>query len=124
MRDTCKFVELPRAVPQDKPIVAAEGGIRSWLFRDGNAAGAAQDPELAAALKALAEFDQKNAALQVAEAKNDVARFHVGRVPLLRAVVTAAGSNPDTQRIYNKQIVESLASAYQTGVYPDGRKLL
>ena len=122
--DTWKFVELPRAVPPDKPIVAAEGGIRSWLFRDGNAAGAAQDPELNAALKALADYDQKNAPLQVAEGKNDVARFHVGRIPLLRAVVKAAGNNAETQLIYNKQIVESLAAAYQTGVYPDGLKLL
>ena len=122
--DTWKFVELPRAAPPDKPIVAAEGGIRSWLFRDGNVAGAAQDPELNAALKALADYDQKNAPLQVAEAKNDVARFHVGRIPLLRAVVKAAGTNAETQLIYNKQVVESLATAYQTGVYPDGLKLL
>ncbi len=122
--DTWKFVELPRAAPPDKPIVAAEGGIRSWLFRDGNAAGAAQDPELNAALKVLADFDQKNASLQVAEVKNDVARFHVGRVPLLRAVVRTAGNNAETQLIYNKQIVESLAAAYQTGVYPEGLKLL
>ena len=68
--DTWKFVELPRAVAPDKPIVAAEGGIRSWLFRDGNAAGAAQDPEVERRAEgARPTYDQKNAQLQVAEAR-------------------------------------------------------
>ncbi len=112
-----KFVELPRAVDASKPVVASEGGLRSWLYR-GESAGAApaSNPKLEAALKELAQYD--NAAPNLSVAK-EVAQFHVGRIPLLRAVVKAA-QNPDEQLVYDKQIVDSLAAAYQTGLYPKG----
>jgi hypothetical protein len=55
--DVWKFVELPRAIAPDKPVVAAlEGGIRSWIFRGqvGGGAAGASSPEVDAALKELA----------------------------------------------------------------------
>jgi thiol-disulfide isomerase/thioredoxin len=112
-----KFVELPRAVDASKPVVASEGGLRSWLYRGEAAAGApASDPKLEAALKELAQYDGQAPNLNVAK---EVAQFHVGRIPLLRNVVKAA-QNPDEQLVYDKQIVDSLAAAYQTGLYPKG----
>jgi thiol-disulfide isomerase/thioredoxin len=112
-----KFVELPRAVDASKPVVASEGGLRSWLYRGEASPGApASDPKLEAALKELAQYDNQAPNLAVAK---EVAQFHVGRIPLLRAVVKAA-QNPDEQIVYDKQIVDSLAAAYQTGLYPKG----
>ena len=49
--------------------------------------------------------------------KKDVAQFHVGRIPLLNAIVKVAKDAED-QLSYNKQIVDSLVAAYQTGSYP------
>ncbi|SIO65291.1 Glutathione peroxidase, house-cleaning role in reducing lipid peroxides [Singulisphaera sp. GP187] len=114
--DVWKFVELPRAVDPTKPLVASEGGIRSSLFQEqGNTPGV-QDPEVEAAMKALATYDEANAS---AESKTALAQFHRGRIPLLQAVVKVAKS-PDDQLIYNKQIVDSLAAAYQTGLFAPG----
>ena len=55
--------------------------------------------------------------------KRDVARFHVGRVPLLSAIVKAA-KDPEDQVSYKKQIVDSLVAAYQTGAYSKARGVL
>jgi thiol-disulfide isomerase/thioredoxin len=52
-----------------------------------------------------------------------LAQFHRDRIRLLRAVVKVA-KNPDDALTYNKQIVDSLAAAYQTGFFPDGLKLI
>jgi thiol-disulfide isomerase/thioredoxin len=121
--ETWKFVELPRAVDPSKPVMAAEGGIRSWIFRQQAAPENANSPELAAALDALAKFDGANAKLQAEGSKKDLAQFHVGRIPLLRAVVKVA-QKPEDQLAYNKQIVDSLAAAFQTGFFANGSKLL
>src|SRR6185437_10566763 len=61
--ESWKFVELPRAVNPDKPLVSAEGGLRSWLFKSeqGGAGAIAQNPEMEAAMKALAAYDNANA---------------------------------------------------------------
>jgi peroxiredoxin/TolA-binding protein len=117
-----KFVELPRAVDPEKPVVASSGGIRATIF---DAAGGApqRDEAMDTALKALADFDNDNAKLQAGPDKKDVARFHVGRIPLLNAVVKAA-KDPEDQVSYKKQIVDSLVAAYQTGVYPKARQVL
>src|SRR5262249_41541069 len=116
--DTWKFVDLPRAVDPEKPVMAAEGGIRSWVCRQ-QAGPAGGNPEAEAALKALAEYDNANAKLQVQGGKKEVAQYHVGRIPLLRAVVKAV-DQADEQLTYEKQVVDSLAAAYQTGFYPNG----
>jgi thiol-disulfide isomerase/thioredoxin len=120
--ETWKFVELPRAVDPEKPVVASSGGIRATIY---DAAGAApqRDEVMDKALKALADFDNANAKLQAGPDKKDVARFHVGRIPLLNAVVKVAKDGED-QVSYKKQIVDSLVAAYQTGVYPKARQVL
>src|SRR5262249_55642505 len=82
--DVWKFVELPRAVDPAKPMVAAEGGIRSWIFRNEQVAvaGGGQDPAVEDALKELAKYDQSHAN---ADGKQATAEFHRGRIPLLSA---------------------------------------
>ncbi|MGO9601087.1 MAG: redoxin domain-containing protein [Isosphaeraceae bacterium] len=116
-----KFVELPRAVDPEKPVVASASGIRAAIF-DAAAPGPQRDEAMEKALKALADFDTANANLQSGE-KKDVARFHVGRVPLLSAIVKAA-KDPEDQVSYKKQIIDSLIAAYQTGAYPKARGVL
>lgn len=120
--ETWKFIELPRAIDPDKPVMASEGGIRAWVYRQQPGAGS-DNPEVEIALKALADYDNANAKLQIQGEKKEIAQFHVGRIPKLRAVVKAS-KLADEQLTYNKQIVESLAAAYQTGLYPEGLKLL
>jgi thiol-disulfide isomerase/thioredoxin len=120
--DTWKFVELPRAVDPSKPIVASVSGIRSMLFDKANNVEQ-RDVAMDAALKALADYDVKNAPLVQGGNKENVARYHVGRVPLLRGVVKAAKS-ADDQLTYNKQVVDSLVAALRTGLFQQGRKVL
>jgi thiol-disulfide isomerase/thioredoxin len=117
-----KFVDLPRSNDPDKPVVATEGGIRSWVFKQQAGGPADQNTELEAALKKLAEYDNANAKAQAAGDKKEIAQFHVGRIPLLRACEKAA--KPDEQIVYQKQIVDSLAAAFQTGFYPKGLELI
>ncbi|MGC8644179.1 MAG: redoxin domain-containing protein, partial [Isosphaeraceae bacterium] len=120
--DTWKFVELPRPVDPEKPIVASAAGIRAAIY-DVNAPGPQRDEATDKALKALAEYDSTNSKLQTSGDKKDVARFHVGRVPLLSAIVKAS-KDPEDQLNYKKQIVDSLAAAYQTGENPKSREVL
>jgi peroxiredoxin len=119
--ESWKFVELPRAVDPEKPVVASSGGIRAAIF-DAAGPAPARDEAMDKALKALADYDGANTKVQAGE-KQDVARFHVGRIPLLLAVVKAAKDLED-QHGYRKQIVDSLVAAYQTGNYPKGREVL
>jgi len=121
--DVWKFVELPRSVDPDKPVVAMAAGLRAAIF-EGMAGGDVpqHDEEMEAALKALADFDKANNAMAAGD-KKQVAKFHLDRVPLLRAVVKAAKEAVD-QSSYNKQIVDSLVAAYQTGNWAQGRKVL
>src|SRR5262249_55039629 len=81
------------------------------------------NPEAEAALKALAEHDNANAKLQVQGGKKQVAQYHVGRIPLLRAVVKAV-DHAGEQLTYEKRVVDSLAAACQTGFYRHGLTLL
>lgn len=120
--DTWKFVELPRAVDPEKPVVASAGGIRAAIF-DAAGPAPARDEAMDKALKALADYDNANGKLQAGGDKKDVARFHVGRIPLLNAVVKVA-RDPEDQLSYRKQIIDSLVAAYQTGSYPKARDLL
>ena len=117
-----KFVELPRAVDPDKPVVASTSGIRSAIY-DVAGPGPQRDEALERSIKALAEYDNAKAKLQTGGDKKDLARFHVGRVPLLVAIVKVAKDGED-QVNYKKQIVDSLVAAYQTGFYPKGRQVL
>lgn len=118
-----KFVELPRAIDPEKPVVATEGGIRAWVFRQQAAGADGASPELEAALKALAAFDNANAKVQAEGGKKELAQFHVGRIPLLRRVIKEV-KDEDERLVYEKQVVDSLAAAYQTGFYPKGLELI
>jgi thiol-disulfide isomerase/thioredoxin len=119
---TWKFIELPHAIDPEKPIVAAASSLRSMLFdRAGNVEP--RDEEMELALKALADYDAKNAPLLQNGDKKGVARYHVNRIPFLRELVKKS-KNPDEKVSYNKQVVDSLISALRTGLYPEGRKPL
>jgi thiol-disulfide isomerase/thioredoxin len=119
---TWKFIELPRAIDPEKPIVAVATGLRSMLFERANNVEP-RDEATDAALKALADYDTKNAPLLQSGEKEKLARYHVGRVPLLRAVVKGS-KNPEEQLAYNKQVVDNLIAAMRTGLYSQGRKPL
>jgi thiol-disulfide isomerase/thioredoxin len=117
-----KLIELPRAIDPQKPIVAGVSGIRALLFDKANNVEP-RDEAMDAALKALADYDVKNAPLLQSGDKEKIARYHVGRVPFLRAVVKAS-KNSEDELGYNKQVVDSLVAALRTGHYPQGRKPL
>jgi len=117
---TWKFVELPRAIDPEKPIVTAASGIRAMLFDRANNVEP-RDEAVDVALKALADYDIKNAPLLQTGQNDKIARYNVGRVPLLRGIVKAS-KNPDDQLNYNKQVVDSLVGALRTGLYPQGKK--
>jgi thiol-disulfide isomerase/thioredoxin len=119
---TWKFVELPRAIDPDKPVVASVTGVRAMLFDRANNVEP-RDEAMDAALRALADYDAKNSALLQSGDHRDLARYHVGRVPLLRTVINSCKSAED-QLNYNKQCIDSLVAALRTGYYPEGRKVL
>jgi thiol-disulfide isomerase/thioredoxin len=117
---TWKFVDLPRAIDPEKPIVAVVSGLRGMLFDRANSVEP-RDEALDGALKALADYDAKNAPLLQSGEKDKTARFHVGRVSLLHDIAKKC-KNPEERLNYNKQAVDSLIAAYRTGLYSQGRK--
>lgn len=117
-----KFIELPHAIDPEKPIVATVSGIRSMLFDKENGIQP-RDEAVDAALKALADFDIRNAPLLQTGEPEKIAQYHVGRVPQIRAVVKAS-KNAEEQLSFNKQVVDSLVAAVRTGKYPQGKKPL
>ncbi len=125
--DVWKFVELPRAVDPDpdKPmVIAADGGVRGAIFRERSTGQAAPNPELEKALKALSDFDAAHPDEQQPGAdKKAVARFQVERIKKLRDVVKVA-VGADDKLVYNMQVVDCLAAAYETGLYADGAQVL
>lgn len=116
-----KFVDLPRAVDPEKPVVATVSGIRSAIFETSASGMPEHDEETETALKALADYDKANADLIGSGDKKEVARFHFERLPLLQAVAKAV-KEPEDRLGYSKQVVDSLVAAFQTGAYPQGRK--
>ncbi|RUL89213.1 thioredoxin-like domain-containing protein [Tautonia sociabilis] len=127
-----KFVGLPRAFnpdPSQAEVIVAYDGIRSWLYREG--AGAAGpvasgvSPELEKALRALADFDAQAVDIFAKGDTKAIAQYHYERVRKLRDVIAAA---PEADRIeYEKEAINSLAAAYQTGdeqVGPATKKVL
>jgi thiol-disulfide isomerase/thioredoxin len=120
--DTWKFVELPRAIDPEKPVMTAEGGLRASLFRQQAGPAGGESPEAEGPLRALAEYDNANGKVMSGRDKQAIAQFHVGRIPLLRAVVKVM--NEPTKFGYESQIVDSLAAAYSTGFYPKAESLL
>jgi thiol-disulfide isomerase/thioredoxin len=119
---TWKLIELPRAIDPEQPIVGSVSGIRSLIF-DKASGAEPRDEAFEAALKALADYDAKNVRLLQGGDKKDIARYHVGRVPLLRELAKKS-KNTEEQLTYNKQVVDSLVAALRTGLYSQGRKPL
>ncbi len=119
---TWKFIELPHPIDPEKPIVAAVTGMRSMLFDRANSVEP-RDEAMELALKRLADYDTKNAPLLSAGDKENIARYHVGRVPILRDIAKLCKSE-DEKLGYNKQVVDSLIAALRTGHYSQGRKPL
>ncbi|HEV3168180.1 MAG TPA: redoxin family protein [Isosphaeraceae bacterium] len=121
--ETWKFVELPRAVnPQNQgqaAMVQQDGGIRASLVR--SEPGVA--PEVATAQQELIKYDNDNAADLAAGVKRKLAEFHRNRVPILNKLVRLTEGTPD-ELLYQKQIADSLAAAFQTDLFPEGLKLL
>ncbi len=125
--DAWKFVDLPRVVDPKGGVVAAfDGGIRSAVFRnDGGSAAGSENPQVAEAIAALAAYDKAYENLLGGDDKAK-ARFHVNRVAPLNKIVKAAeaAGDPKAELDNQKLIVDSLAAAYTSGVYPDAAKLL
>ncbi len=120
-----KFVDLPRAIdPSNQAaVVAQEGGIRSAIFRGAGNGGPVEDPAYALALKDLAEYDKANAELLNGGNGRNSAKYYIGRVPKLRAA-SAAAAKPEDKLAHDKQVIDSIAAAYATGFYADGKKVL
>ena len=122
-----KFVGLPRAFnpdPSGTEVIAAFDGIRSWLYRGnvGSAEASGGSPELEKALRALADFDAEAASVFEQADPKEIARYHYDRVIRLGEVIKAA---PPAERLdYEKERINSLAAAYQTGEYPAGKDML
>lgn len=121
-----KFVSLPRAINpgNNEPAAGADvETVRSIVYRSSTAPGSpSANPALETALKALADYDAKNATALGSGNRQETAKYHVSRVPVLKQVMQAA---PDADKItYLRQIVDSLAAAAQTGQYDDGFKVL
>jgi thiol-disulfide isomerase/thioredoxin len=119
---TWKFLDVPRAIDPVKPIVSIVGGMRGALFDRGGDLQQ-RDEAVDAALKALADYDVKNAPLLQTGEKEKIAKYNMERVPLLRAVVKAS-KNLDEQLGYNKQVVDCLVAAYRTELFAQGKKTL
>jgi thiol-disulfide isomerase/thioredoxin len=119
---TWKFIELPRAIDPEKPIVTVVGGIRAMLFSGANDIEP-RDEAMDAALKALVDYDVKNTPLLQGVDKKKIAQYHIGRVPVLRGLVKLS-KRPEEQLNFNKQIVDSLVAAYRTDQWPQGKKPL
>ena len=119
---TWKFIELPRAIDPEKPIVTVVSGIRATLFDQANGIEP-RDEAVDAAMKALADYDIKNTKLLQDGKPEDAAKYNVGRVPFVRAVVKTT-KNPDEQLRFKKQVVDNLIGAYRTSLYPQAKKLL
>ena len=105
-------------------MIAAFDGVRSWLYRGnvGVGNGSGGSPELENALRALAEFDAEAASVFEKADPKEIARYHYDRVIRLGEVIKAAP--PEDRLEYEKQRINSLAAAYQTGEYPAGKDLL
>ena len=120
--DTWKFVELPRAVDPEKPIVPSEGGLRAALRPAGTARPASSTrPGLKGASRLADEDNKDEPALPGRRAR----RMPPSSTSAACRCCTTWSRSPkrdaETKLNYKKQIVDSLVAAYQTGAYPKGR---
>lgn len=110
---TWKFVELPYAIDPEKPVVAAAGGLRTMLFDKANNVQP-RDEAMETALKALADFDVKNADLARGGEPEKIVKYHLSRITHLRTIVKAAPTVNEKLN-YNRQVVNSLIGACGPG---------
>ena len=103
--------------------MAGEGVIRASLFRQQSGPSRNEDPVVKEALEKLAKYDNANAKVQAEGNKKELAAFHWDRIPLLRAVEKLI-TEPVEKLSFQRQIVDSIAAAYQTGFAAEGAKLL
>jgi peroxiredoxin len=75
------------------------------------------------AIKSLADYDNKNAEKLSNSDKRKQAEYYVGRISFLRAL-SKVSPKPEDVLQANKEIVDALAGAFQTGHYPAGLKVL
>lgn len=116
--ETWKFASVPQAVnPKEPSTIVSDTGLRAAIFReDANAVAAnSDDPAMQKILDTIAQHDQKAPAPDASN-QQELAKFHVDRVNLLRDAIAAA-KTPDEKLNYTRQAVDSLAAAYQTGLY-------
>ena len=119
-----KFVSLPKAVDPREPVLTSSE-LRSDIYRGmlaSNSPAANAPPGVALAQQALENYDKEKAPM-LGGTKLEVAKYYVGRIPLIRAIVKA-GAGPEEILVCNKQIADSLAGAYETDQYPEGLKLM
>lgn len=119
-----KLLGLPRAVNPTEPMaVTQDSGIRAALAGDAPGApdSGAADPQLAMVLKELAEHDAKAPAFDAG--KQDIATFHYQRIKVLDKALKIVTADEDRIN-YNKQVIDSLAAAYQTGLYKPAEAVL
>ncbi|CAN5898713.1 TlpA disulfide reductase family protein [soil metagenome] len=118
--DVWKFVGLPRGIDPSNPVVASFDGVRSWVYREAGSVVSPTNPEMEQTLTALADHDARAMEVLTAGDPKAMASYYYDRAQILRKVVEAA---PASERlVYEKEIVNSLAAAYQSGEYPDGLK--
>lgn len=121
--DSWKFASLPRAANPANPVAnVVDTGIRAALFRGGEVdPPTVEKPDLKRAIEDLAQHDQ--AAPGPNATNQELAQWHVERVKLLHEVIVRVEGD-DAKLNYTKQAVDSLAAAYQTGLYEAGGKKL
>ncbi len=120
--DTWKFLDLPRAVDPNQPVVGelAQGSLRSFLYNADAGAVESESSISPEILKELADHDAKRAAI---EDEKTLAQWHLDHIAILKKAVESAPSEADKLNFY-KLIVHDLAEAYRTGLYPQGAKVL
>lgn len=115
--DAWKFASVPQAInPKEPATIAADAGLRAAIYREDATAVAAgtDDPAMQKILDSIAQHDQNAPAPD--SPKQDIAKFHVDRVNLLRDAIAAAKA-PEEELNYTRQAIDSLAAAFQTGMY-------
>ena len=120
---TWKFIELPRAIDPEKPIVAADerhprDALRPGQQRRAAGRGDGRRPQGPRRLRR-----QECSALSRAATRRRSRSYHVGRIPLSSRDREGV-EEPEEKLGYNKQVVDSLVAALRTGLYPEGRKPL
>ena len=114
-----KFADLPHVVdakdPKAPPTVA---GIRSTIYRESTGPGGPPNPALEAALNALATFEKQHPA--ASPEPKAAAEHYRQRLAVVQKVIEATTPGSEERAGYEREAVNSLAFAYQTGQFKEG----